>query len=625
MTLKRGYAYFLLGLILLAATILFSPTAHYDFINLDDPYLVLNNPDLFRRLNWNTLFAPVAGLYHPLTNLTYWLDVRLANGAPSAFHISNLALHLASCVALFAWLMEFSANAWLALILTVAFAWHPTHVESVAWVSERKDVLSVFWFWLSLWSFQKSLRASRWIYGSWIFALLSLSAKPFAMILPILFVLIESFSSRSDWKQTVKRRWRMLSMFAVPAAAAAVSAVYAQMQVRKPSGIGWSEIPFNLISQIGFYLEKSLWPFRLQIIYRNEELAFHFLALAAAVFWIAVFSSGAWFSKPFRRDLKFGLSFFAITLAPMLKLVPFGDVNLVADRYLYVSLIGLLWPIAALVARGLNRSLIWLVPVLAASCFWFYGSWLRLPDWQNSETMWFSLLEAQPKSREAHEYLGRYYLGQEKHQQAIAELQQGIVGSADNAFDQAFSLLRLGLKDKADEQLGLAEQVKPNDPQVLNLRGSWFLENGDLENAEKYFRRSLVAPTRLLTALVQAEALTNLGVLFYRRGELENCMKAEERALEALPGYTYALYNSGLCSWALKKPEDAVRFYQATLQKEPKFAMALNGLGVIALEKGLLNEAIEYFEKALAADPQLEIAKANLKASEARRDRRKSR
>jgi tetratricopeptide (TPR) repeat protein len=625
MTLKRGYAYSLLALIVLAAAILFSPTAHYDFINLDDPYLVLNNPDLFRSLSWNALFAPVAGLYHPLTNLTYWLDVRLANGAPSAFHISNLILHLASCVALFAWLMEFSANAWFALVLTVAFAWHPTHVESVAWISERKDVLSVFWFWLSLWSFQKSLRESRWIVSAWICALLSLSAKPFAMILPLLFILIESFSRNADWRSIVKRRWRMLSAFAVPAAAVALSAVYAQSQVRKPSEVEWIDIPLNLISQFGFYLEKSLWPFRLQIIYKNDELAFHLLALGAAVFWLIVFSLGARFSKPFRRDLKFGLLFFTITLAPMLKLVPFGDLTLVADRYLYVSLLGLLWPIAGLAARALNRGLLWLVPVLAVSCFWFYGSWLRLPDWQNSETMWFSLLEAQPKSREAHEYLGRYYLGREKHQQAIAELKQGIVGSADNAFDQAFSLLRLGLKDKADEQLALAEQIKPNDPQVLNLRGSWFLENGDLENAERYFRRSLAVPSRLLTALVRAEALTNLGVLLYRRGELENCMKAENKALEALPGYAYALYNAGLCSWALKKSDDAVRFYQATLQKEPKFAMASNGLGIIALERGNLDEAIKYFADALKADPQLDIAKTNLKAAEARRAHQRSR
>lgn len=625
MTLKRGYAYSLLGLILLAGAILFSPTAHFDFINLDDPYLVLNNPDLFRSLSWNTLFAPVAGLYHPLTNLTYWLDVRIGGGAASAFHISNLILHLASCAALFAWAFEFSSNAWLALILTFAFAWHPTHVESVAWVSERKDVLSVFWFWLSLWSFQKSLRRPRWIYGAWIFAVLSLMAKPFAIILPLLFILIESFSTESGVLTVVRKRWRMLFAFALPALVAALAAVYAQSQVRKPSEVEWLDVPYNLASQIGFYLEKSLWPFHLQIIYKNEELGFHFLTVLAIVLWVVIYGLGCQFSKAFRRDLKFGLLFFLITLAPMLKLVPFGDDTLVADRYLYVSVLGLLWPIAGLGGRALNRNWVWLVPVLGVACFWFYGSWLRLPDWENSETMWSSLLEAQPKSREAHEFLGRYYLGQEKHQLAIAELEKGVVGTADNSFDQAFSLLRLGLKEKADEKLALAETLKPNDPQILNLRGSWFMETGDLENAEKYFRRSLVAPARLLTALIQAEALTNLGVLMYRRGEPENCMKAEERALQILPGYTYALYNSGLCSWALKKTDDAIRFYKATLQKQPGFAMALNGLGVVELNEGHLDDAIKYFEDAVKSDPQLEMAKTNLKATEARRAHEKSR
>ncbi len=601
---------FLVLCVVLAITAgLFAEVVQYGFVNLDDPYLVQSNASLLKPLSWQTLFAPVAGLYHPLTNFTYWVDARIAGLNPWIFHLSNLLFHLFGVAGIFLLSQQLSQSVWVAGVLAAAFAWHPTHVESFAWISERKDVVSVAFFW---WALYAHLRERKSI--TLILASLSLLAKPFALMLPIVVLGVEYTrrDSVADLKIWIKQNRTYIFSLVTLSLIAAIAAVLAQDEVRQSEVLSLIQRLERTPGQLLFYFNKTIWPVNLKLLYSTEDLRPNSTALVIVVFAIFASVGQAWRSAIFRRDLFLGLTFFAVTIIPMLKIIPFGDHTPVADRYLYVSQSGLLWPWARLLAtQGSWRWILRLLWLLMLS-FWASGSWLRLADWESSLTMWESLLRAEPGSRHAHENLGRYFIGLERPDKALEHLRLGLTDTADNAQNQAFALLRLGRKMEADKPLTMAEEKAPGDPKIINLRGNWYLDQGDFKNAELYFRRSLAASPKLLTELVRAEALTNLGVLAYRKGEFSKCLSWQNQALSSLPAYAYAYHNRALCLLKLKRNDEAQRDYETTLRIAPSFAMAHNGLGVLALTRGNLAAAERHFVDAINADPNLELARTNL-------------
>lgn len=606
-----------LTFIVVSTFLLFSELLTFDFVNLDDPYLVQHNASLLKPLSLQTLLPPVAGLYHPLTNLTYWLDAQLSGGlTPGVFHLTNLLFHLFGICGVFFFSLNLSNSLWTAGFLAAAFAWHPTHVESFAWIAERKDVVSAAFFWWALYTHLQK----RYLLA-FLLAFLSLLAKPFAVILPVLLLLIEvyrldSFRSAHDW---VKRHFLYMTFLSSMSLVITSLTIFSQMQVRTPEALTLSARLLRAPQQILFYLSKTVWPSDLKIYYTASDLLPSNLALAFLGVWAVATLIMAQRSKVFRNDFIFGMAFFLVTMAPLIKLVPFGDDTPVSDRYLYVSQFGLLWPWSRLLAPSSLMAATLRIFAVILLAIWANLSWSRLPDWENSITLWESLLRLDPQSKEAHENLARFYIGAEKHEKAIEHLKLGFTEKVDNLQNQAFALVRLGLLTEADKPLKLAEAISPNDPKILNLRGNWLMEKDDFTQAEIYYQRSLEASPKLLSELIRAEALTNLGVLAFRKNEFERCVAFQTEALESLPAYAYAFHNRALCFLSLNKDAEAEQDYLTTIKLAPEFAMAHNGLGVIALRRKNYDLAQQYFQRAVAADPTLEMAKNNLRAVRSRR------
>ena len=594
----------ILAVVLLSAA-LFAPALGFNFINLDDPYLVQNNASLLKPLSLPALLAPVAGLYHPLTNLTYWIDARIAGLNPWIFHLTGIVFHLLGTVALFIWVRRLTGSVMASGLLAAAFAWHPTHLESVVWISERKDVVSVFFFWACL-----AAHSGGRLWLSAGFALLSLMGKPFALMLPLVLVWIELWKAGFDRRSVLVIVWRQRLFYLLLSAFSLMGGLMvlrSQGAIRAQSALDWAELAVRLPQQLLFYLHKTVWPFDLQLVYSREGLLPGWPAFLFSVAAVLVTLFMSWRSKEFRRNLIFGTGFFLLTIFPMLKLVPFGDDSLVADRYLYVAQTGLLWPWAIHLKAG--RRWLWAAPVLI---FWYVASVQRLPDWKDSVSIWQSLLRIHPESSVAHENLGRYYLGAEKHELALSHMVKGKTETWDNQHNQAFLLMRLNRLQEADEKLRFAEARAPNDPKVLNLRGNLFLESGQSELAESYFRKSLASHSSLLQELVRAEALSNLGVVALRRSQARECIRYQNQALAALPEYVYAVHNRAVCYYNLKEYAMAKADYERTLMLQPSFAMAHNGLGAIALTHGELDPAERHFREALKHEPGLQVAKDNL-------------
>lgn len=597
-------------LILLVTAGLFWPVVEYSYINLDDPALVQQNADLFKPLSIRTLFKPVAGLYHPLTNLSLWLNARLQGILEfRVYHLTNLLFHLLAVIMIFVWTHRLTGQVVAAFLLTAAFAWHPTHVESIAWISERKDVLSVFFFWASLTAF-----AYEQFILAMLMAVLSLLSKPFALTLPVVLVWIELW--RRDFQtsvlQVIRRYQVSLAVFALFSFTAAALALRSQSTLRKETSTDLLDAIVVLPQQIFFYVHKTIYPVELRLIYERTDL---FLATTGSILagvWIVLTALLCWRNVQFRKDALFGGGFFLLTILPMLKIIPFGDDRLVADRYLYVSQTGLLWPWALWFSRS-KKWLAWRSMVAATVlAYWIFLVHERLPDWENSESMWKSVLRISPESKEANENLGRFYMGEERHEIALHYLMRGKVNTWDNLNNQAFLLMRMNRLNEADLKLRQAEELAPGEPTILNLRGNLLMESGQVEMAEKFFLRSLHTPALLQEDQIKAEAQTNLGVAAFRRGDLQGCLNWQAEALKTQPNYVYAIHNRAACQYAAGNFDAAKKDYEFTLRLRPEFAMAHNGLGAVALAQSNLDLAESYFRKALVADPAFKAAQENL-------------
>lgn len=608
----RSWREFLALSLIVGITIgIFADVLQYEFINYDDPYLVQNNGSLLRPLSERTLLAPVAGLYHPLTNFSYWVDAQLAGLSAQQFHLTNLLFHLLAVCGAFLFVLSCSDSLLTSCLLTAAFAWHPAHVESVAWIAERKDVVSGAFFWWALYAFVKDLKKT-----SLLLMGLSLLAKPGGLVFPLVVALIvwRRTRSRNEFKAWFLENWRFALAMAVMSVAAGASAVIAQSQVRSPELLSVSERLIRLPAQLLFYVEKSLWPTRLHLLYVQAELMSNIWVTSAALIFLAATWLWARRSKKFREDTFFGFGFFIVLLLPVLKLVPFGDNTPVSERYLYLAQTGLFWPWARLVGSlGFSTNL-WLPILTFTFAAWAHLSWERVGDWENSITLWESELRVNPGSRQAHDYLGRHYIALEQPEKALKHLRLGQTDDFVNAQNQAFAWMRLRRLDKAEKFLALAEQKAPADPQILTLRGNWFLDRGDFLSAEANFKKSLEVSPKLLTELVRAEALTNLGVVAYRRERFEECVQWQDQALESAPAYAYAYQNRGLCFFKLGRDAEAERDYKMTVRLAPQIAMAHNGLGVLAMKRGDFLAAEKHLLDALKADPKLDFAKSNLDA-----------
>jgi protein O-mannosyl-transferase len=588
------------------------PVIKFDFINFDDPYLVQRNPLLLRGLSTQVLFSSFAGWIHPLTNLTYWVDAHLYGISPGGFHETNLLFHLLATCGLFFWIENLTGSRFQAGVLAMLFAWHPTHVEAVAWVAERNSVVSAAFFWFCLYAHGRAIEHENksWWFAAWILGFLSLMGKPFALGLPFIFLLIEWWKTQIPLRDLIKRR--VVSNLAFGGLVVMVAALNlrSQFAIRAPSSTGIVDLLIRVPQQIAFYIEKSIWPAPLKIIYEPHDLALGLLPFLVIAAGIALSFFGASKSKSFRCNLIFGFGFFILTIAPMLKLIPFGDESPVSDRYLYISQIGLFFPFVCI--RPVRFFVGFAIAEVIAALVFLGLTIQRLPDWQDSVAMWKSLLRAEPNSKDAYENLASFYLGQERLDEALTLLERGKTETSNNMANQAFIMAHRHRFDEADRKLKQAEALSPSDPVVMNIRGSFFLESNNLEAAQAAFLKSLATPAILLSSQVQAEAENNLGVLAIRRGEFRECIVWQNRALESSPTYALALYNLSHCYLQLGQLDEAERGYIALLKIQPQFPMAENALGAISVRRGDLKVAEAHFVRALQMDPKLQLATDNL-------------
>jgi protein O-mannosyl-transferase len=556
----------------------FIPALSGQFTNWDDNEYVTENPYIR-----NASMHGVADIfttfysanYHPLTSLTYMAEYAVCKLNPTLYHVDNLLLHTLNAVLLLLLIYILtSGNLFVALGVALLFALHPLRVESVAWVSERKDVLSGLWYivTLILYSMFVKTGTKKWYVWSLVTCLLALLSKPMSVTLPLVLFLI-------DYVQQKKITWQLVvqkTPFFIGAAVFAVITVLAQK-----SGGAIKEYPLLAVWQrlcipfyaMGFYCVKTIAPFNLSTLYffsSNPGAAINIeLVCAPIAFVLAV--AVLWFKRLLVRPIVFGLGFFIITLLPVMQIIPVGNA-VVADRYSYLPMIGIyfagVWAVWRIVQKKTLSVFVRTSIIgsgVAIVLFFAVQTFLQCRVWHDSFTLWDRVIAVSP------------------------------CGLAYN--NRAVLLNNAGKTNDALDDFNHAIELSPGYVPAYANRGDLFNKLGRYEEAMTDLNRAV--------ALLPADKLSR-----YNRGTTLLNMGYREQALEDLtivlsldPKDTGAYNNRGIALLGLKRYKEAIADLNKAIALAPNNPQYYNNRATAFLRSEHSNEAFADYNHALAIQP----------------------
>jgi tetratricopeptide (TPR) repeat protein len=566
-------------LLLLALTLaVYSQVRHFDFVNYDDPDYVTANSHVRAGLTaggvaWAFTSYDAANWF-PLTWLSHMTDSQLFGLQAGWCHLTNVWLHALAALLLFAVLRRMTGARWPSALVAFLFALHPLHVESVAWVAERKDVLSAFFWCLTLWCYARYAErpgAVRYLAVLVAFAL-GLMAKPMVVTLPFVLLLLDVWPLRRALRPALLREKAPLV-----ALAAAVSLVTFLAQRHGNAVAPLAGMPALLRVENGLvsyvaYMVSMMWPSGLAVFYPYPASLSPVLVAAAglALAGISLVAARQFNARPY---LAVGWCWYLGTLAPVIGLVQVGG-QARADRYTYLPMVGLsimlAWGVEDLVARrpGARKAVI--AAAVAACCACMAVTWRQLPCWTNSETLFRHALDVTSGNYLAHSNLATYYLGEQRNQEA---------------------------RDQAAEAL----RIKPHYVEAHVNLASALSRLGDAGDAEAEYRVALHREPD------NAEAHSGLGAALALQQRTAEALAQFQTALRLKPEYADGHYNLGKVLAGGGRNREAAAEFAATLRLQPDNAEAHHSLGMALAAQGNMNQALEQF----AAEAQLRPGDAN--------------
>lgn len=563
-----------------------------DFITLDDGQYILLNPDVVQGLTARFLawaFSTFhAANWHPLTWLSHMLDVEIFGLWPGGHHLTSVAIHAASSVLLFLFLRQATRRLWPAALAAALFALHPLHIESVAWASERKDVLSgLFWI-LTLLAYGRYVRRpgrARYLVVIACFGA-GLLAKPMLVTLPFVLLLLDRWPFER-WGGAGARRL-LLEKVPLLALSAVSSAVTLAAQRSGGSVSGLAAVPIaervaNAALSYVWYLGKTVWPNGLAILYPHPALAAPgeasaLLAAGGAALTLAAASVLAVRVRRGHPHLLVGWLWYLGTLVPVIGLVQIGA-QARADRYSYIPLIGIFiaaaWELCLLVERRPSLRAVVACAVAALLASFAVTSAHAVSLWRDSVTLYRHALSVTERNWVVH-----YSLAQ--------------------------ALERLGRFEEARAQHEAALAIRPQGVDVLQNYAAFLRNRGDLVGARKFYEAALgVAPGFL-------EARNNLGAVLAAQGDAEGAAREFAQCLREEPEFVPAWYNLGTLRAERGDLPGAASAFAEAVRFEPRHAEAHNALAAVLLRQGQPREAARQAERALGIRPDYFRAWFNL-------------
>jgi Flp pilus assembly protein TadD len=575
--------------LLLATFAVYAQVRSFDFVNYDDGEFITDNLNVrqgltAQGLEW-ALTTRYNGNWVPLTWISHMLDCQFFGLDSGWHHLHNVLLHALAAVMLCIFLQRATGARWRSALVAFLFALHPLHVQSVAWVAERKDVLSAcFWF-LTLWLYVRY--AERPGTGRYLAVVLSfclgLLAKPMMVTLPFVLLLLDYWPLARLGQRGRKAIWEKLPLLGLAVVAAGITYV-AQKHAEAVSLLPLEARLANATHSYLLYILQTFWPARLAVFYPYPR-HFALLPFLAEALLLAAITAYVIVLRRRAPYLVMGWGWFVVTLIPVIGIVQVGD-QAHADRYMYVPMVGLLimliWGAAEILEKLQAKKLA--IPLAAAACLAAaVVSWVEVGYWRNSETLFRRALAVTNDNPVANHNLGTYLMASGRLSEGLPYLETAVRIDPDSAparTDLGTTLGQMGRLPDAIEQLQIAVRLAPDEAKPHISLGTALALAGRLPEAADEFEAALrIDPN-------DAAVHSNLGL-----------------ALARIPG---------------RLPE-AVAEFEAALRIDPNDADVQRNLGVALSEiPGRLPDALRHLEEAdrLRPDPELEQAIAHLRAEQ---------
>ena len=591
----------LLGVSVLAV---YLPTLQFEFVNYDDDTYVYDNPVVAKGMTAEGVkwaFTQVhSHNWHPLTSLSHMLDVHFYGMNPRGHHLTNVVLHMATVMALFLVLYAMTHPSpglrradgekaeedrfWCCAFVAAVFAVHPLRAESVAWVSERKDVLSGLLFMLTLGAYLRYVRLPFSIvrYGAVVLCfVLGLMAKPMLVTLPFLLLVLDywplnRFGSGATAASDSARSLRFLIAEKVPLVLVSVAscAVTIWAQGRAVMQEEVVSLPWrlaNALSAYVIYVRQTFFPTDLAVYYPHPGTTLPAWQIVGCFVFLAGVLLVVFLLRKKRPYLMTGWLWYLGLLVPVIGILQVG-LQAHADRYTYLPQIGLVWMVSWLVADLSSR---WRAVLgTVAACILvalIIGGRAQVSHWRDSRSLWEQALVATKGNKIAHNNLGELFEAQNNIAAAAKHYRQALV--IDPKFVEGHINLGCIFQHQGDiegalRHFSLALQIRPDSTMARYNLGTALLDQGKIDPAIGYLQEVVrISPEH-------AQAHNNLGKAFGMKGEIDQAIEHFKHAVHLAPDFAEGHYNLGMAfrmkGWHAKEIEQ----YRRALQIEPNFERA---------------------------------------------------
>jgi len=568
------WIYALLTVAIFAA---YGAVLRFGFVNYDDPVYIAGNPNVSGGITWSGIVwaftHSFAGNWFPLTWISHMLDCQIFGLDAGGHHFTNLAIHSAAASLLFAVLRRITQARWPSAMVAALFALHPLHVESVAWIAERKDVLSALFWMLTLGAYARYVERPEPARYVWTLAAfdLGLMAKPMLVTLPLVLILLDYWPFARGFRIKEKLPFLFMSV--------AVSVVTYTAHVEAKAVVGLATIPLglrveNVLVSFAAYIAKMFWPSGLAVFYPYPKGSLGGPAALAAIGLIAVTVAAIWTARkwPF---LIVGWLWYLVTLVPVIGLIQAGQ-QARADRYMYIPMIGLsimlTWGGAELL-RAWPQTQIVLAILACAACG--IVTVMQVGYWEDGAKLF----------QRAADVTGDNYVAR---------------------FNLAHELRERGDVAGATRQLEEAIRIQPDSGIAHDELGELLGKQGRLDEALVQLRQAEVSLPD------DAAIHYRIGILLGTAGHPEQSADELSQAIRLDPGNADAHRNLGISLAMMDRLPEAVGEFRTAVSLKPDDANARFNYGVALVNLGWTREAIEQLQEAVRLKPDFAEARAAL-------------
>jgi tetratricopeptide (TPR) repeat protein len=573
---------------------LYWPAINGSFI-WDDSFNILENPllkssDGLSQI-WTRRIDPSASgpQNYPLTTTLFWIEWQLWGDNPMGYHIVNVVLHAINALLVWKLLSHLKiSGAWL---IGLIFLVHPVCVESVAWITEQKNVLSGLFFLLSLGSYLRFEDTRQWHWyiitiGLFVLALLS---KPSTVMLPVVLLLYRWWLLKPwSWREVL-----LLIPFFMLSAFAGAGTIWFEQHSVGAVGAAWTAgLPEKIAiagQSIWFYIGKVFIPFNLSFIYPRWTIdPSKFSSYVPIVILLLFVLLIVWRKNGWGRPVIMGLGFFIVNLFPVLGFfeIYFMRYSYVADHFQYLASMGLMalgagsvvWSLEQLDRirlKGISGQMFVICFGLTVVVILGTLTWKQTHNFKDEEAVWRDVIDKNPKAWLAHNNMGVIYR------------EKGELREAARAFETAL-------------------RIKPDYVAAYNNLGLVYFDLGFVEQSiDQYKTALMISPNYVIIR-------SNLGSAYFSQGSTEEALKEFERVVALEPDHVDAHYNLGVIYQMKGLFDEAIKEYQVVLRIDPQSADAHNNLGVIYNKFGWIDKAVTEFKESLKIDPDFVKARRNL-------------